>query len=102
MLIVSDLHFGELQPELVEQFVLAAAEDGDKVVVISGDITQQSRPQEIAAAAAFIRQLLALNIVVCTTISHAYGESVATAHVFVTTQRKSSPSFMKIVAVLML
>jgi 3',5'-cyclic AMP phosphodiesterase CpdA len=54
---ISDLHFGRIDPEVVEglaQSLTAAAPD---LVVVSGDFTQRARRREFLAARAFLDRL---------------------------------------------
>lgn len=61
---VSDLHFGRVDPELLEPLLATAREVAPDVVVVSGDLTQRARIAEFEAARAFLDALPAPRIVV--------------------------------------
>lgn len=51
---VSDLHFGHVDPAVVEGLAASLREAAPDLVVISGDFTQSAREEEFRAARAFI------------------------------------------------
>lgn len=51
---ISDLHFGKDRPELVAPLTRAVNRLAPDLVAISGDLTQRARPEQFAAARAFI------------------------------------------------
>lgn len=61
---LSDLHFGRINPSLVEPLRRAIASLKPDVVAISGDLTQRARRAQFAAARAFIDSLQAKTLVV--------------------------------------
>lgn len=54
---VSDLHFGRVDPGLLDPLRAAVAQAGPDVVVVSGDLTQRARSRQFRDAAAFLRTL---------------------------------------------
>jgi 3',5'-cyclic AMP phosphodiesterase CpdA len=54
---LSDIHFGAVDPRLVEPMIALAHELRPDTTVISGDLTQRARPEQFAAARAFIDRL---------------------------------------------
>lgn len=54
---ISDPHFGTEQPPVVEALALLARKEKPDLVVLSGDITQRARPDQFAAARAFVDRL---------------------------------------------
>lgn len=54
---ISDLHFGRIDPAVVEGLAQSLADARPDLVVISGDLTQQARNSEFAAARAFMERL---------------------------------------------
>ena len=61
---LSDLHFGRIDPALVEPLRRAVADVQPDLVAISGDFTQRARHKQFAAARAFIESLNAKTLVV--------------------------------------
>ena len=61
---VSDLHFGRIDPAVLEPLVHAVAEARPDVVVVSGDLTQRARRTQFRDAAAFLARLPSPQIVV--------------------------------------
>ena len=61
---LSDLHFGRIDPALVEPLRRAVVEVKPDLVAISGDFTQRARRSQFAAARAFIESLNAKTLVV--------------------------------------
>ena len=61
---LSDLHFGRVNPVLLEPLVTLILELAPDVVVISGDLTQRARTAEFVAARAFLDRLPGARIVV--------------------------------------
>jgi 3',5'-cyclic AMP phosphodiesterase CpdA len=57
LLQISDTHFGTEQPQVVEALVALAAQQRPDMVVLSGDITQRTRPAQFRAAKAFVERL---------------------------------------------
>lgn len=57
LLHLSDLHFGRVNPGLVEPLVQAVQGLAPDLVVISGDLTQRARAAQFAAARAFLDRL---------------------------------------------
>lgn len=51
---ISDLHFGKDRPELVQPLTQAINGLAPDLVAISGDLTQRARPEQFAAARAFV------------------------------------------------
>lgn len=64
LLHVSDLHFGRVNPSLVEPLVAAAHALGPDLLVVSGDFTQRARRGEYRAARAFLARLPGPQLVV--------------------------------------
>jgi 3',5'-cyclic AMP phosphodiesterase CpdA len=54
---LSDLHFGRIDPAVVEGLVRALADARPDLVIVSGDFTQGARTAEFAAARAFLDRL---------------------------------------------
>ncbi len=54
---VSDLHFGRIDPAVVEPLRLALLAASPDLIAISGDFTQRAKPSEFAAARAFLDSL---------------------------------------------
>ena len=54
---ISDLHFGRIDPAVVEGLARSLAEARPDLVVVSGDFTQRARDSEFAAARAFLDRL---------------------------------------------
>lgn len=54
---LSDIHFGAVDDRLVQPMLDLAHELRPDVTVVSGDLTQRARPQQFAAARAFLDQL---------------------------------------------
>jgi 3',5'-cyclic AMP phosphodiesterase CpdA len=54
---LSDIHFGAVDPRLVEPMIAQAHDLRPDATVISGDLTQRARPEQFAAARAFIDRL---------------------------------------------
>ena len=61
---LSDLHFGRIDPALVEPLRRAVADVRPDLVAISGDFTQRARRKQFADARAFIESLNAKTLVV--------------------------------------
>ena len=61
---LSDLHFGRVEPGLLEPLIAAIAEARPDLVVVSGDLTQRAKTAEFEEAARFLRRLPAPQIVV--------------------------------------
>lgn len=61
---LSDLHFGRIDPALVDPLGRAVAEVKPDLVAISGDFTQRARRSQFAAARAFLESLNAKTLVV--------------------------------------
>ena len=61
---LSDLHFGRIDPVLVEPLRRAVVELTPDLVAISGDVTQRARRSQFAAARAFVESLDATTLVV--------------------------------------
>jgi 3',5'-cyclic AMP phosphodiesterase CpdA len=61
---LSDLHFGAVDPAVVEAAVAAVAAAQPHLVVISGDLTQRARRAQFGAARAFLDRLPQPRIVV--------------------------------------
>ena len=61
---LSDLHFGRIDPSLVEPLRRAVVELKPDLVAISGDFTQRARRAQFAAARAFITSLNVKTLVV--------------------------------------
>jgi 3',5'-cyclic AMP phosphodiesterase CpdA len=61
---LSDLHFGRIDPAIVEPLRRAVVEQKPDLVAISGDFTQRARRPQFAAARAFIESLQARTLVV--------------------------------------
>ena len=61
---LSDLHFGRIDPALIEPLRQAVGELKPDLVAISGDFTQRARRSQFAAARAFIESLSAKTLVV--------------------------------------
>lgn len=58
LLHISDLHFGPFfEPAVAEALLLSAARLKPDVIVASGDFTQRAKPEEFAAARAFLDRL---------------------------------------------
>jgi len=54
---LSDLHFGRIDPGLVEPLAEAVNEAGPHLVVVSGDLTQRARSEQFKEARAFLDRL---------------------------------------------
>ncbi|HUF24294.1 MAG TPA: metallophosphoesterase, partial [Vicinamibacterales bacterium] len=54
---VSDLHFGRIDPAVVEPLRRAMLAAGPDLIAISGDFTQRAKRSEFAAARAFLDSL---------------------------------------------
>lgn len=61
---LSDLHFGRIDPGLVDPLRRAVRELKPDLVAISGDVTQRARRSQFAAARAFVDSLEARTLVV--------------------------------------
>lgn len=61
---LSDLHFGRIDPEIVQPVIAFVRELRPDVVAVSGDLTQRARTAEYIAARDFLRQLPSPQIVV--------------------------------------
>lgn len=61
---LSDLHFGRIDPRLVDPLRRAVSELKPDLVAISGDFTQRARRSQFAAARAFIQSLGVTTLVV--------------------------------------
>jgi 3',5'-cyclic AMP phosphodiesterase CpdA len=61
---LSDLHFGRIDPVVLEPLAHAVADARPDVVVVSGDLTQRARRAQFRAAAAFLARLPQPQIVV--------------------------------------
>jgi 3',5'-cyclic AMP phosphodiesterase CpdA len=64
MILVSDLHFGACTQEAKEALMAAILADPDGLVIISGDITLNSKKEEFEEAQDFMSVLLAKDITV--------------------------------------
>jgi 3',5'-cyclic AMP phosphodiesterase CpdA len=54
---LSDLHFGRVQPALVESLVDTVRAVAPDVLVVTGDLTQRARPSEFLQARVFLERL---------------------------------------------
>lgn len=54
---LSDLHFGRVDPALLDPLARAVAACAPDLVVVSGDLTQRARTRQFRAAAAYLRTL---------------------------------------------
>jgi 3',5'-cyclic AMP phosphodiesterase CpdA len=61
---LSDLHFGQVDPALLDPIIDAVHRLAPQVVVVSGDLTQRARTQEFLEARAFLDRLPEPRIVV--------------------------------------
>jgi 3',5'-cyclic AMP phosphodiesterase CpdA len=61
---LSDLHFGRIDPALVEPLVAAVKESRPSLVVVSGDLTQRARSHQFEEARAFLDRLPGPQVVV--------------------------------------
>lgn len=61
---LSDLHFGRIDPSLVEPLRRAVTQAQPDLIVISGDFTQRARRSQFAAARAFLDSLKMRTLVV--------------------------------------
>lgn len=61
---ISDLHFGRVDPALLDPLVAAVNAIGPDVVVVSGDLTQRARSAQFRAAGAFLDRLPRPQVVV--------------------------------------
>ena len=61
---LSDLHFGRIDPAVLEPLARAVADAAPDVVVVSGDLTQRARRAQFRAAAAFLARLPKPQVVV--------------------------------------
>jgi 3',5'-cyclic AMP phosphodiesterase CpdA len=61
---LSDVHFGRVNPEVVQPLIAAVWEHGPQVVVVSGDLTQRARTSEFKQARMFLDALPRPQIVV--------------------------------------
>ena len=61
---LSDLHFGRIDPAVLDPLAGAVAEARPDVVVVSGDLTQRARRAQFRAAAAFLARLPRPQVVV--------------------------------------
>lgn len=61
---ISDLHFGRTEPALVEALLADLAAIAPSVIAVSGDLTQDARRREFAAARDFLDRLPAPYLVV--------------------------------------
>jgi 3',5'-cyclic AMP phosphodiesterase CpdA len=64
LLHLSDLHFGRIDPRLVDPLRQAVVELKPDLVAISGDLTQRARRSQFAAARAFVASLEATTLIV--------------------------------------
>ncbi len=65
LLHISDVHFGPKHlPALAEGVIRFAEEKRPDLIVVSGDLTQRAKPEQFAAARAFVDRLPAPSIVV--------------------------------------
>ena len=61
---ISDLHFGTVDPHLVEPLLQSIAELDPRLLIVSGDLTQRAKVSQFAAAAAFLKRIEVPQIVV--------------------------------------
>jgi 3',5'-cyclic AMP phosphodiesterase CpdA len=61
---ISDLHFGRVNPAILEPLLAFIRETSPALVAISGDLTQRARTREFVAAQAFLQQIPYPQIVV--------------------------------------
>ena len=61
---ISDLHFGRIDPLLLDPLAAAIDAIGPDVVVVSGDLTQRARDAQFRAARAFLDRLPMPQVVV--------------------------------------
>ena len=61
---ISDIHFGRVDPQILDPLVEAVRRIAPDVVVVSGDLTQRARNEEFVAARAFLDRLPSPQIVV--------------------------------------
>jgi len=61
---ISDLHFGRVDPALLEPLAQALADCAPDLLVVSGDLTQRARSAQFRAAAAYLRTLPVPQLVV--------------------------------------
>ena len=61
---LSDIHFGKVDPSIIEPLLRAVHQINPNVVVVSGDLTQRARTTEFIDARAFLDRLPAPQIVV--------------------------------------
>ncbi len=61
---VSDLHFGRIQPGMVQALTRAIQEIAPDLIALSGDLTQRARPREFEQARDFVATLAAPKVIV--------------------------------------
>ena len=77
MLLVSDIHIGVHEEPLLDALLAAAAQDPDKVVVISGDLTQDSLADEFERVTRLLDDLIKAGVAVSVTPgNHDFGSQL--------------------------
>ena len=61
---LSDLHFGRIDPALIEPLLARLQEIGPQLVAVSGDLTQRARAEQFEQARAFLDRLTVPRLVV--------------------------------------
>src|SRR6476469_556587 len=61
---LSDLHFGRIDPALIEPLLLRLREIAPQLVAVSGDLTQRARAEQFEEARAFLGRVTAPLVVV--------------------------------------
>ena len=61
---ISDIHFGDAHPEVVERLVEKVCELEPDLVVVSGDLTQRARSKQFRAARGFLDRLPPTQLIV--------------------------------------
>jgi len=60
---ISDLHFGTVQPHVVQSLVKAVNDQQPDLIIMSGDLTQRARLTEFEQCQVFLRQLQCKSVV---------------------------------------
>lgn len=78
MIIISDLHVGDVDVSILEHLIEEAKKDEDQLVIICGDLSLTSTAEQFAVVEDFFQKLMKAGILVVATVgNHDFGGTFA-------------------------